>query len=71
MVIVAGAGPGNPDYLTTEVRQAISQTPKVLAFGRIKESLAQIRQDIDSISRVDEVLEAVQKSSSKDILVLV
>lgn len=71
MVIVAGAGPGNPEYLTAEVRQAIIQTPKVLAFGRIKESLAQIRQDIDSISRVDEVLEAVQKSSSQDILVLV
>lgn len=69
MCIVAGAGPGNPEYLTTEVLQAIKAAEKVLAFGRIKESLAEIRQNIIAVNRVDEVLTVLKQNS--DVLILV
>ena len=48
MVIVAGAGPGNPEYLTAEVRQAISQTPKVLALHKYGKTLTLFRASMKS-----------------------
>lgn len=69
MRIVAGAGPGNPECLTQEVRDAIMQAKKVLAFGRIKESLGEIRKDIFAVKTVDEACEEIKKSN--DVLILV
>lgn len=69
MRIVAGAGPGNPDYLSKEVRDAILQAKKVLAFGRIKESLESIRKDIIPVKTIDEACK--QLNTPDNVLLLV
>lgn len=69
MITVAGAGPGHPDYLTQEVRDALRQTPKVFAFGRIAKSLGSLREDIVPLRRIDEILE--YSFGEEEILILV
>ncbi len=68
MLIIAGVGPGNPEYLTKEVEEEIKNTQYILAFGRIAETLKGIRSDIVKVSRVDEVLKFIEED--KDILLL-
>lgn len=68
MIILAGAGPGNPDLLTFETRRAIENAPRIIAFGRIKQSLEGIRKDIIEVSRTDELLEILK--DEKDTLIL-
>ncbi|ABW18564.1 precorrin-6y C5,15-methyltransferase (decarboxylating) subunit CbiE [Alkaliphilus oremlandii] len=53
---VAGIGPGNPKYLTLEVKEAIEKAQCVLAFGRVSSSLKSIRTDFIEVSRVDEIV---------------
>lgn len=53
---VAGVGPGNPKYLTVEVKEAIEKAQCVLAFGRVSTSLKSIRTDFIEVSRVDEIV---------------
>lgn len=69
MIKIAGAGPGNPKLLTLEVKELIKNSSTVIAFGRIKDSLKSIRNDILKVSRVDELIELLNNSSG-DILVL-
>ncbi len=69
MIKIAGAGPGNPKLLTLEVKELIKNSSTVIAFGRIKDSLRSIRNDILRVSRVDELIELLNNSSG-DILVL-
>lgn len=69
MHIAAGAGPGNPEYLTQEVRDAIMQAGKVVAFPRIQESFASIRDDIVSVKTIDEASEEIKNTD--DVLLLV
>lgn len=69
MIKIAGAGPGNPKLLTLEVKELIKNSSTVIAFGRIKDSLKSIRNDILKVSRVDELIELLDNSSG-DILVL-
>lgn len=61
MLIVAGAGPGNKKYLTKIVEDKIRQTEYVLAFGRIGESLKDIRDDIICVNRVEEVVNFIKE----------
>lgn len=68
MLIVAGIGPGNPKYLNKNVEKTIKSAEKVLAFGRIAETLKDIRRDIIKINRVDEVLVFIK--DEKEILLL-
>ncbi len=68
MLKVAGIGPGSREYLTLEVEEQIKNTPIILAFGRIAETLKDIREDIIKVSRVDEVLEYIE--DDKEILLL-
>lgn len=68
MLKVAGIGPGSRKYLTLQVEEEIKNAQTILAFGRIAESLKDIRQDIIRVNRVDEVLEFV--GDDKDILLL-
>lgn len=56
MITVAGVGPGNPKYLTVEVKEAIEKAECVLAFGRVSKSLSSIRKDFIQVNRVDEII---------------
>lgn len=69
MISVAGGGPGNPKLLTVEVKELIEKSEKVIAFGRIKESLKSLRKDIIGVNRVGELLEILE-NSKEDTLVL-
>lgn len=68
MLIVAGVGPGNPKYLTYEVRERIENSEVVLAFGRVAEGLKGIRKDITQVNRVDEITKHI--SGDKEVLLL-
>lgn len=66
--MVAGVGPGNPKFLTWEVKNAIENFEKVVAFGRVSNSLGHIRKDfirIEKIAHIDKLLEEYE-----DILIL-
>ena len=69
MLTVAGAGVGNPEYLTKEVLERIKFSKRVVAFGRIKGSLSSIRKDIIEAIHVDEVLSFIDEKD--DLLLLV
>ena len=68
MVTVAGVGPGNPKYLTVEVKEAIESAECVLAFGRVSNSLSSIRNDFIQVNRVDDIIKYT--SIHKDLLLL-
>lgn len=68
MLIVAGIGPGNPKYLTCDVKMQIEKAKHILAFGRVANSLKVIREDIIEVNRVDEILSYIDEE--KEILLL-
>lgn len=68
MLKVAGVGPGSPDYLTRDVELEMKNTENILAFGRIAESLKDIREDIVKVERVDQVLEFLKEDSDTLLL---
>lgn len=68
MLTVAGVGPGSRDYLTRVVEKKIVETKCVLAFGRVAESLKDIRGDIVSVNRVDQVLDFLKED--REVLLL-
>jgi len=68
MLTVAGIGPGNPKYLTCYVKEKIENAEYILGFGRIANTLVQIRDDIVQVNRVDEILKYIDED--KDILLL-
>lgn len=70
MLSVAGVGPGNKEYLTKNVERKIRQSEYILAFGRIGESLKEIRDDIICINKVGQVLEFIKKNKDREILLL-
>lgn len=68
MLVVAGVGPGNPKYLTCDVKEKIVEAKHILAFGRIAKTLKSIRDDIVEVNRVDEIMNYID--CHKDILLL-
>lgn len=68
MIQVAGAGPGNPELLTLEVYKAIKEAEVVVAFGRIGESLKDIRSDIHEVHRVAHLMDYIDRYD--DLLIL-
>lgn len=68
MIIVAGVGPGDSKYTTLDVLDAIKNTPNVVAFNRVSESLIDIRSDYIKVSTVKEVLSCIEKY--EEILIL-
>lgn len=68
MITVAGVGPGNPKYLTVEVKEAIEKAECVLAFGRVSNSLSSIRNDFIQVNRVDDIIK--HTNIHKDLLLL-
>lgn len=68
MITVGGIGPGNPKYLTEEVKEAIEKSSCVLAFGRVADSLKSIKKDYIKVTSVKEVLN--YSKANEDILIL-
>lgn len=68
MLTIAGIGPGNPKYLTMEVLEEIKTAEYILAFGRVAQSLSEIRDDIVEVNRVDEILGFLK--DREDVLLL-
>ncbi|MDR7855769.1 precorrin-6y C5,15-methyltransferase (decarboxylating) subunit CbiE [Tissierella sp.] len=68
MLTIAGVGPGNPRYLTYDVREKIEEAEYILGFGRVANSLTDIRDDIVQVNKVDEILNYIDKD--KETLLL-
>jgi cobalt-precorrin-7 (C5)-methyltransferase len=68
MLTIAGIGPGNPRYLTCDVKMRIENAKQILAFGRVANSLRGIRDDIIEVNRVDEILNYID--GNKELLLL-
>lgn len=68
MLTIAGVGPGNPKYLTVDVLERIKRDQYILAFGRVADSLQNIRKDIVKVNRIDEVIDYLNKK--KEVLLL-
>lgn len=68
MLVVAGVGPGNPKYLTIDVKEKIENTEHILAFGRVANSLIDIRNDIIQINNIDEVFNYIDKKQETLLL---
>src|SRR5699024_8693350 len=61
-------GPGNLKYLTLEVKETIEKAEKIVAFGRVSNSLKNIRGDIVEIKRIDEIIELLNQNENVLIL---
>ncbi|MGJ0845871.1 precorrin-6Y C5,15-methyltransferase (decarboxylating) [Tissierella praeacuta DSM 18095] len=68
MLTVAGVGPGNPKYLTCDVKMRIENAKHILAFGRVANSLKSIRDDIIEINKVEEIMKYIDVE--KELLLL-
>lgn len=66
--MVAGIGPGNPKYLTMEVREAIEKFERVVAFGRVSNSIKHIRKDFIKIHKVTHINKLIKEH--KNLLIL-
>lgn len=68
MITVAGIGPGNPKFITEEVKEAIKEAETVVAFGRVSESLKGLREDCIEVKTVGEILKF--SNEKEEILIL-
>ncbi|MCR2043855.1 precorrin-6y C5,15-methyltransferase (decarboxylating) subunit CbiE [Anaerosalibacter massiliensis] len=68
MITVAGIGPGNPKLITEEVKEAIIDAESVIAFGRVSESLKDLRKDYIKVKSVNEILNIL--SEKENVLIL-
>lgn len=68
MLTVAGVGPGNPKYLTLDVKDRIEKAEMIVAFGRVGHSISSIRDDYIEVNRVDSIIEILNED--KDTLLL-
>lgn len=67
-ITIAGIGPGNPDYLTIEVKKTIEEAEYILAFGRVCESLKSFEKEFIKVKRVEEIIDYI--SNHEDVLLL-
>lgn len=67
-IMVAGAGPGNINFLTAEVLSAIQQAETVACFERLASDLKSVRRDIITIKTMEDVLQTV--NAKNDVLIL-
>lgn len=63
MLTIAGLGPGNPKYMTYEVRNLIKTNKNIIAFRRAKEGLEDLNPDIIAIDRVSEIHDYVKRGN--------
>ncbi|MDF2532748.1 MAG: precorrin-6y C5,15-methyltransferase (decarboxylating), CbiE subunit [Clostridia bacterium] len=68
MIRLVGMGPGSIRYITMEAVEAIKDTDLVIAFGRIAKAAKQIRAEVQTIDRVDEIIDMLD--SDRDIAIL-
>lgn len=60
MISVSGIGPGNIKYLTVEVRDRILEADRVVAFGRVKNTLSTLREDIVEITSLKDLIPLIE-----------
>lgn len=68
MLIVAGVGPGNLEYITAGVLKEIQAAKNILAFGRVGESIKSLRNDFTKVTKVDQIIEFL--NYQEDVLIL-
>jgi len=68
MIRLVGMGPGSIRYLTMEAVEAIKDTELVIAFGRIAKAAKQIRAEVQTVDRVDQIIDMLD--SNRDIAIL-
>ena len=68
MLTIAGAGPGNPKYLTLDVAKKIKESNHIIAFGRVGQSIEPLGKDYLQVNRIDEIITHLEEE--KDTLLL-
>ena len=68
MIRLVGMGPGNIKCVTMEAIDIIKNSDKVIAFGRIGKTVQQIRADVQSVDRVDQITEMLDTGRETAIL---
>lgn len=68
MLVVAGVGPGNLEYITAGVLKEIKNAKNILAFGRVGESIKSLREDFTKVTKVDQIVEFLNLED--DVLLL-
>lgn len=67
-LIVAGAGPGNPNLLTYEVAEKIKTADIAAGFDRIIDDIKNIRKDVIKLKTITEIIKLPIKE--KEVLIL-
>jgi cobalt-precorrin-7 (C5)-methyltransferase len=68
MIRLVGMGPGNMRCITMEAMDAIICSDKVIAFGRISKTVEQIRDDVQIVERVDQIVELLDSKINTAIM---
>ncbi len=68
MLSVAGVGPGNPKYLTMDVLERIMTAKTIVSFGRVADTLKDIRDDIIQVNKVVDLVDMI--NNKEDLLLL-
>lgn len=64
MFIVAGVGPGNPKYLTVEVKEEIQKANRIVAFGRAAKTAKVLGKNVIEVTAVADVLKEIIKEDT-------
>lgn len=68
MIRLVGMGPGSLKHVTLEAIDRIKAADRVISFGRIAETAAEIRTDIQVISKVEKVPDMLEAVADNVIL---
>lgn len=68
MIRLVGMGPGSIKHVTMEAIDVIKNADRVIAFGRITKTAEQIRAEIKTIDKVDQILDFLNVDSNIAIL---
>lgn len=68
MIKLIGMGPGSLQYVTAAAIDAVRAADRVIAFGRIAETAAKVREDVIAVNKVDEVIGRLE--NTMDIAIL-
>lgn len=67
---LVGIGPGNINLLTKEAESSIKNADTVISFGRVANSIFEIRKDLVKIKKVYEIEKIIKKNKCKRIVIL-
>ncbi len=71
MLYLIGAGPGSPQYLTEKARETVKNSPGIIAFGRIGETIKTINPSVTGVNTLKEIRENADKliADNKDVFI--